>query len=161
MANGQQERTGVKAADQFHVGIVVEDFESTLTELSELFGYEWCQDIATPTPVDLPTGKTIIDLRFVYSRTSPRLEIIRSIPGTVWVPAGSSGLHHIGYWSDDVAADSAKLVQRGYMAEAVGTRSDGTPSWAYHRGATGPRIELVTRMVQPALEQYWSTGKSS
>ena len=72
-----------------------------------------------------------------------------------------AGLHHIGYWSDDVAADSAKLVQRGYTAEAVSTRSDGTPSWAYHRGATGPRIELVTRMVQPALEQYWSTGKSS
>jgi hypothetical protein len=151
----------VNAADQFHVGIVVEDFESTLTELSELFGYEWCQEIATPTPVNLPTGKTIIDLRFVYSRTTPRLEIIRSIPGTVWVPDASSGLHHVGYWSDDVTADSVALVQRGFMAEAVGTRPDGTMSWAYHRSASGPRVELVTRMVQPALEQYWMAGTSS
>jgi hypothetical protein len=47
------------------------------------------------------------------------------------------------------------------MAEAVGTRPDGTLSWAYHRSATGPRIELVTRMVQPALEQYWTTGSPS
>jgi hypothetical protein len=71
MANGQEERTGLNAADQFHVGIVVEDFESTLAELSELFGYEWCQNLATPTPVDveadsaklvqqgyMPTGKS-------------------------------------------------------------------------------------------------------
>jgi hypothetical protein len=151
----------VKAADQFHVGIVVEDLESMLTELSELFGYEWCQEIATPTPVTLPTESTTIDLRFAYSRTSPRLEIIRSIPGTVWVPAAGSGVHHVGYWSDDVAADSAILVQRGYMAEAVGTRPDGTPSWAYHRSISGPRIELVSRMLQPALEEYWTAGKQS
>jgi hypothetical protein len=88
------------------------------------------------------------------------LEIIRTIPGTVWVPDAGSGLHHVGYWSDDVGADSARLAQQGYMAEAVGTRPDGTPSWAYHRSPTGPRIELVTRMVQPALEQYWTTGNA-
>jgi hypothetical protein len=30
----------VRAEDQFHVGIVVEDFEGTLARLSSLFGYE-------------------------------------------------------------------------------------------------------------------------
>ncbi len=30
--------------------------------------------------------------------------------------------------------------------------------WAYHRSPHGPRIELVSRGLQPGLEQYWSSG---
>jgi Glyoxalase/Bleomycin resistance protein/Dioxygenase superfamily len=148
----------MKAFEQFHVGIVVDDFETTLMELSELFGYEWCQKIRRPTAVNLPTGDAVIDLRFAYSVTQPRLEIIHSIPGTVWAPAAGSGIHHIGYWSDDVAADSAEFARRGYTLEASGIRPDGTQYWAYHRSVTGPRIELVDRTIQPDLEQYWTTA---
>jgi hypothetical protein len=72
-------------------------------------------------------------------------------------------IHHLGYWSDDVAADSAVLAvlavlaERGYALEATGVQPDGVPYWAYHRGASGPRIELVSRTVQAGLEQYWAT----
>ncbi len=148
----------MRADDQFHVGIVVDDLESTLAELSDLFGYRWCQEIGGPTPVRLPTGERSIDLRFAYSMTAPRLEIIRSVPGTLWVPSSGSPIHHLGYWSDDVAADAARLEARGYPAEATGTRPDGTPYWAYHRHPGAPRIEIVTRDLQPMLERYWETG---
>lgn len=149
----------MKAEDQFHVGIVVDDFEATLAHLSELFGYLWCDEMALPTPVTLPTGDAVLDLRFTYSRNAPRLEIVQSIAGTLWVPAVGSGIHHVGFWSDDVARDSADLEQRGVVREAAGTRPDGTPFWAYHRSASGPRIELVSREVQPALEQYWAASR--
>ncbi len=96
----------MRAADQFHVGIVVDDFEATLSVLSELFGYEWGEEIRASVPVQLATGELTIDLGFVYSLTVPRLEIIRSIPGTLWTEAPGSTLHHLGYWSDDVEADS-------------------------------------------------------
>jgi Glyoxalase/Bleomycin resistance protein/Dioxygenase superfamily len=147
----------VKAGDQFHTGIVVDDLDSTLSSLSALFGYEWCAEIGGPLPVKLPTGDAILDLRFAYSRSIPRLEIIRTVPGSLWEPAAGSGIHHLGYWSDDVAADSAALAGKGYAVEATGVQPDGVPYWAYHRGASGPRIELVSRTVQAGLEQYWAT----
>ena len=144
--------------DQFHVGVVVDDLDDTLAQLSELFGYEWCAMFDGPLPVTLPTGTIQIPLRFVYSRNMPRVEVIQSIPGTLWVPAAGSGVHHIGYWSDDVARDAAELERRGFGAEATGTRPDAPPSWAYHRSPTGPRIELVDRALQPGLEQMWATS---
>ena len=46
-------------------------------------------------------------MKMAYSKSEPRLEIIQSIPGTVWEPA-DSGVHHIGYWSDDVGQTSRR-----------------------------------------------------
>ena len=146
----------MNGADLFHTGIVVEDFEGTLARLSELAGYEWCAEIGGPTPVRLPTGDTELELRFAYSRTVPRLEIIRPVPGSLWMPAAGSGIHHLGYWSDDVAGDAAELERLGFVTEATGLQPDGTPYWAYHRDPGGYRIELVARSLQPMMEQYWS-----
>jgi hypothetical protein len=74
----------MRPEDQFHVGIVVDDFDATLANLSELFGYEWCDEFGTEMPVSFPTGESMTELRFVYSKAAPRLEIIRSVPGTLW-----------------------------------------------------------------------------
>ncbi len=150
----------LNAADQFHIGIVVEDFESTLAELAELFGYQWCEEMSNPTDVVYPDGsRGVVPTSFVYSMNTPRLEIIRTIPGTLWVPAAGSGVHHMGYWSDDIAADSDALGRRGFVAEVVGTRPEGEPFWAYLRHGSGPRIELVSRALQPIMERYFATGK--
>jgi hypothetical protein len=146
----------VRAADQYHVGIVVDDLDASVAELADLFGYEWGQEFSGPAHVSLPSGDTVVDLRFVYSASTPRLEMIQCIPGTLWMPAAGSGVHHIGYWSDDVPADSAALESRGYTTEAVGTRPDGTAYWAYHRKAGAPRIEVVSREIEPSLSQLWS-----
>ena len=148
----------MKATDQFHVGIVVDDLDAALAELTELFGYQWCPQMAVRTPVLLATGETELDLRFTYSATTPRVEVIQSRPGTLWVPVSGSYIHHLGYWSDDVAADAVQLAERGHVAEATGVRPDGTPVWAYHKSPSGPRIELVSRQIQPGLEQYWAAG---
>jgi hypothetical protein len=142
---------------QFHVGIVVDDLDAALSELSELFAYEWCPQLAVETQVRLPEGHIMLDLRFAYSATLPRVELVRSVPGTPWVPA-DSGLHHVGYWSDDVAGDGARLVARGYAEEAAGVRPDGVAVWSYHRSARGPRIELVSRELQSGLEGYWASA---
>ena len=146
----------MNAGDLFHVGIVTDDLNGTLDELTTSLGYEWCAQTRVSVPVTLPDGDTVVDLRFTYSRTTPRLEIVQSIPGTVWTPAKDAAVHHLGYWSDDVEADAADLERRGYRAEAVGRDGDGTARWTYHRRADGPRIELVSRAIQAGLEHYWS-----
>jgi hypothetical protein len=145
----------LRAEDQFHVGIVVEDFETALAEFSSVFGYRWCAEIGGPTEVTLPGGRAVLDLRCAYSRTSPRLEIVRRIPGTLWEPAPGSGIHHIGYWSDDVPADRAELERHGYLPEAT---RDGAVPFAFYRHPAGFRVELVSRKAQPGLERYWAAG---
>ena len=64
----------MKAADQFHVGVVVHDLDAALTELSALFGYEWCPQLAVSTPVVLPDGEATLDLVFtlLQDRTASR-----------------------------------------------------------------------------------------
>jgi Glyoxalase/Bleomycin resistance protein/Dioxygenase superfamily len=148
----------VNGSDQFHVGIVVDDFDAALAELTALFGYRWCPPLALETPVVLPDGEIMLDLQFAYTATEPRVEVIRSTPGTLWMPAQDSGLHHVGYWSDDLAADSALLDTRGYAEEARGVDPSGSAMWAYHRSPAGPRIELVSRAIRPGLEQYWASA---
>ena len=69
----------------------------------------------------------------VYSGADPRLELLQTVPGTVWTPA-DSGVHHIGYWSDDVESDLATLE------------------------SGGPRIELVSRNMEPFIAYWWATA---
>ena len=147
----------MRADDQFHVGIVVDDLDAALIEMTDLFGYEWCSLISVETPVVLPDGEASLGLTFAYSKNEPRVEVIQSIPGTLWIPAPESGLHHLGFWSDDVGADADRLTRQGYAREASGLRPDGEPMWAYHRRPGGPRIELVSRQLQSGLEQYWAS----
>ena len=150
----------MKSSDQFHIGIVVHDIAATAARLSAVLGYQWCEELGAPAQVSLPGGaNAVLDLRSAYSMSTPRLELVRSIAGTLWQPAAGSGVHHLGYWSDDVAADSAELTRHGYAVEALGRRPDATPYWAFHSSTTGPRIELVTRTLQPVLERYWATGR--
>ncbi len=76
----------MRAEDQFHVGVVVADFEAALAGLFALFGYQWCDELGGPTQVRLPAGEALLNFRCAYSRTSPRLEIVARIPGTLWEP---------------------------------------------------------------------------
>lgn len=147
----------MRAADQFHIGIVVDDFDATLDELTQLFGYEWGDEIHFPTNVVFPDGERTVDFRLRYSRDTPHVEIVESRPGTLWVPV--VGIHHVGYWSDDMDADAATLEAAGYAMEARGVNPDGTASFAYHRNPVGPRIELVNRALQPLLEQLWGATR--
>lgn len=153
----------MRGEDQFHVGIVVDDLESARSELSALFGYEWCETMTVSTPVVLEGVESMVELTFTYSVTTPRVELVLSVPSvpsSPWTPAKDSGIHHLGYWSEDVAADSAELAERGHVIEAKGVRRGGTAIWTYHRAPSGPRIELVSRELEPLLEGYWGSGSS-
>jgi hypothetical protein len=146
----------VNAADQYHAGIVVDDFDDALERLTALFGYEWTPEFGGRVPVRLPSGEREVELRVVYSRSEPRVEIIQAVPGTVWEPVSGSGIHHLGYWSDDVAADGARLVEQGYVEEASGLGGGGSAMWSYYRAPSGPRTELVSRSLEPFLAQLWA-----
>jgi hypothetical protein len=145
----------VQAEDLYHTGIVVEDVGATLAWLSETAGYRWCSPLSGDHVVELDGGERTVPYHFVYSLTEPRLEIIAAQPGTLWQPA-DSGIHHLGYWSSDMDGDIAALGAAGLPLEAAGRNPDGSRSWAYCRGATGPRVELVNRSLEPLLSRLWT-----
>jgi hypothetical protein len=141
----------MKAEDQYHVGIVVDDFDAALEALTRTAGYRWGQILAADTNVRTPDGESIVAIRAVYSVTTPRVEVIQAVPGTAWTPS-NSGAHHIGYWSSDIAADLAHLASQGYVEESAGLGPDGVSViWAYLRGPLGLRVELIDQALEPML----------
>jgi catechol 2,3-dioxygenase-like lactoylglutathione lyase family enzyme len=141
--------------DQFHVGIVVDDFESARDALTETCGYAWGPDVQLEYTMRVPDGSITYQLRLTYSITEPRLELVQAVEGTPLQPS-SSGLHHVGYWCDDVAATTAELGRRGWAWECGGTFPDESPAWAYCFNPAGVRIELVSSAMRSALETLWA-----
>src|SRR5262249_14914636 len=123
-------RTAVKADDLYHTGIVVDDFDATLERFGEGAGHRFCQPYARDHGVVTRAGEITVPMHLTYSMNVPRIEIVQSAPGTIWVPS-NSGVHHLGYWSDDVATDLAVLEARGLAFEAKAPLPDGSLLWAY------------------------------
>jgi hypothetical protein len=87
-----------------------------------------------------------------YSVDAPHLELIEEVPGSVWVCNQQSNLHHIGFWSDDLAADHARLTGSGCPMQLCGRAGDDAPaSFAYHRNNSGVRIEIVDATMREAM----------
>jgi hypothetical protein len=149
----------VEPEDLYHTGIVVEDFGRALAWLTDAAGYRWCDEAAVEQVVWTPDGDQKVPIRFAYSMSEPRLEVIEAVPGTVWTPA-DSGIHHLGYWSADVDRDLEALGARGMQTEARQLLQDGSTLWAYCRGTAGPRVELVSRALEPMMTTWFATGRS-
>jgi hypothetical protein len=140
----------MKATDLYHTGIVVEDLDQALDWMSGSAGYRWGPVVGGDIPIITPDGQMTVTMRIAYSASEPRLELVQAIPGTIWVPTGA-GVHHLGYWSDDVDADLEALCQRGCALEAKAPSADGSSMWAYCNSPAGPRIELVARSMEPVI----------
>jgi lactoylglutathione lyase len=131
------------------------------TWFTKVAGYRWTDVVEVDQVAHTPDGEVTIPMRMAYSGHAPRVEILQTVPGTVWIPA-DSGVHHLGYWSDDVESDLATLEANGmrYEVKSYNPDGSGTLLWAYFKGPTGPRIELVSRAMEPFIEYWWSTADS-
>lgn len=57
----------VRAEDLYHTGIVVEDLDASMAQLTDLAGHGWMAPIAYPVPVWTPAGESTVPLPMVYS----------------------------------------------------------------------------------------------
>jgi catechol 2,3-dioxygenase-like lactoylglutathione lyase family enzyme len=148
----------MQAADLYHVGAVVDDLDAATNFLAKTAGYRWCEEMRVDNKLVCPEGETIVPLRFTYSMDEPHVELIQSIPGTIFSPA-SSGSHHLGFWSDDIDADLGVLEAEGATIVGRGFWLDGGgPLWAFATPQIGPRIELVHSSSKPSMERWFATG---
>jgi len=130
----------------YHVGIIVPDIDAAREQFTAQLGVTWGPVLRLPdTDYRDHTGADLVlPTTFCYSVDEPRLELIEEVPGTVWVCNEHSNLHHIGFWSDDLAADSGGLTGVGCPLQLCGRAGDDAPAtFAYHRNELGVRIEIV------------------
>ncbi|MEQ8716890.1 MAG: VOC family protein [Acidimicrobiales bacterium] len=145
----------------YHWGIVTTDFDATLAELSATAGLEWASTVVRDFDVRQPNGVVKTDMRVTYSVNGPpHWEIIAASPGTIWDPASANGVHHLGFWSEDLISDSARLSDAGYPWLATYDHESCEPfGFTYHViGALGLRIELVSADRRPAFDNWIAGG---
>ena len=125
----------------FHVGIVVEDIEAAMAELSAALGVRWRKPNESKYPEW--TVKVVLSIE-----GPPFLELIEGGKDEgPWDVSGGPRIDHIGYYSDDVMRD------REYLA------ANGLPSTSIrHLSARAPTIATIAARP-PAPE--WSCSISS
>jgi hypothetical protein len=141
--------------EYFHVGIIVPDLGAARARLGELLGTEWGPIVETDVDVRDGAGRELVlPNRVCFSTRSPYIELIQETPGSPWVCNPHSNLHHIGFFSRALAAESDRLRAARCPLEIMGGHGKGPPGgWAYHRDALGVRIEVVDDAMRPTMEQ--------
>jgi hypothetical protein len=130
----------------YHVGIVVRDLPAAQAQLSAEVGVRWgpVLDMQAAELRDGSGRDLVLPVRICYSVDAPHLELIEEVPGSVWVCNDESNLHHIGFFSDDLPADSTRLAGSGCPLQLCGRAGAVAPSqFAYHASRLGVRIEVV------------------
>jgi catechol 2,3-dioxygenase-like lactoylglutathione lyase family enzyme len=146
----------------FHTGIRVPDLDAAMAELGETLGLTWAESREVDAmPVWTPaTGMQSVPLRYVYSCEGPQhVELLESTPGSPWYGGDAPGVHHVGIWVDDVAAEVASVIERGWTVALAGAApEDGCGSFAYVQPPNGTLVELVNDDILPMFEQWWAAG---
>ena len=110
-----------------------------------------------------PDGEITILMKMVYSGADPRLELLQTVAGTVWTPA-DSGVHHIGYWSDDVESDlaSTRIQRHDLRSQVLQPRRVGDTSVGIREGADRTtQSNWSAAAWNPFIAYWWSTAGGS
>ena len=147
------EQSPLSPADLYHTGFVVDDLAAAQEQFGSLLGVSWLTGGGT-VRIDTPDGSSVVQTAYALSAEGPHhVELVQSVPGTLYVASGSASAHHLGYWVDDVAAASAALEKCGLpCAASVGVEgSRHGPMAAYHRAGDGVYVEVVARSMRRLL----------
>ena len=140
----------------FHVGIVVPDIDAGRARFTELLGIDWGPVMRTDLEVRDGDGNELVVPNVIcYSTSAPYIELIEETPGTPWVCNEHSNLHHIGFFTEELTADSGQFNASRCPLELMDGRGDGPPwVFAYHRDPLGVRLELVNAEMRSMMEAH-------
>jgi catechol 2,3-dioxygenase-like lactoylglutathione lyase family enzyme len=143
-------------SEMYHVGIVVRDLDAARAHFTELLGVEWGPVAENEIEIrDGDGNDLVVPNRICYSTQPPYLELITEVPGTPWVWNEHSNLHHIGFFSDALVADSDRLSAAACPLELLDGHGDAPPAtFTYHRDPLGVRIEFVNAEMRPVMEHF-------
>lgn len=148
--------------DFFHSGLIVENLEATCQELSRTQGVTWSPLLVTEVPIwRLKTGGIeMLPVRAIFTVEFPHLEVLQAMPGTRTETMPGKPLDHLGYWSDDLLAESEALEKQGIRRISCGMLEGQIFGHCYHQTSDGLVQELVDRSLIPNWEA-WLHGEAS
>lgn len=140
----------------WHIGIAVPDLKKGQKELGEIFGLHWRPvRVRNLTLADAADRPHEVECHVAFSLGGPfAVEVWQAIPGTPLDMPEGGGVHHIGYWVDDIAAEAKRLDTLGYPSYAT---AGTTP--LLNRGPAGTLIELCDlHSDRPSLRDLFPPG---
>jgi hypothetical protein len=141
--------------DFYHTGIVVPDIDAAMARLSALAGYRWITPLSYTLPFRTTAGVRELTSTIVYSVQSPHLELVQEVPETPWTAAPGNSVHHVGYFTDDLAETARALESNGFTFEMTGeVAASEFGMFAYYVDAFGTRIEIVDRALFPDFTAF-------
>lgn len=145
----------LKPEDFYHTGIVVPDLDAAMARLSALAGYRWIKPLSYTLPFRTTAGIRELTSTIVYSVQSPYIELLQEVPGTPWTAAPGNAVHHLGYFTDDLAGTAQELERNGCTFEMTGAVTGSEPAmFAYYLDPAGVRIEIVDRALFPDFPAF-------
>ena len=138
--------------DLFHTGIVVDDLDAAKQHFGRLLGVTWLEG-GGKVSMHTAEGESPVVTKYAVSAEGPHhVELVQSVPETLYTSNGSSRAHHVGYWVDDVPAASDALARSGLTHVVLISFGAGRPPiTAYHEAGDGFWIELVARSMKRLL----------
>ena len=145
----------------FHTGFVVPDLDATIADMKDTLGVVFMEplEIAGVTLHSLDgTREDDITVRFAYSTRPCHIELIERVASkaTFWSYDSRLRGHHIGVFTDDVAAEAGHLDSRGWEKVWWGTAPDGTMVFSLHETPYGFAVELVSSAGKEIFAQLFS-----
>ncbi|ORV90644.1 bleomycin resistance protein [Mycobacterium interjectum] len=145
----------LRPEDFYHTGIVVPDLDAAMARLSALAGYRWINPMSYTLPFRTAAGVRELTSTVVYSLQSPHVELVQEVPGSPWTAAPGNAVHHLGYFSDNLAESAAALEANGFTLEMTAdTPGSELALFAYYTDANGTRIEIVDRALFPDFPAF-------
>ncbi|OBB94524.1 VOC family protein [Mycobacterium sp. 852002-30065_SCH5024008] len=145
----------LRPEDFYHTGIIVPDLDAAMGRLSALAGYRWITPMSYTLPFRTPAGVRELTATIVYSLQSPHLELVQEVPGSPWTAAPGNAVHHLGYFSDDLAQSARALEANGFTLEMTAdVPGSDFALFAYYTDAFGARIEIVDRALFPDFPAF-------
>jgi hypothetical protein len=144
----------LRPEDLYHTGIVVPDLDAAMARLSALAGYRWITPLSYTLPFRTATGTRELTSTIVYSVQSPHVELLQEVPGSPWTAAPGNSVHHLGYFTDNLAETGQMLERNGFTFEMTAVVAQPSSEsdlalFAYYIDAFGTRIEIVDRALFP------------
>jgi hypothetical protein len=145
----------LRPEDFYHTGIIVPDLDAEMARLSALAGYRWITPLTYTLAFRTATGTRELTSAFVYSLQSPHVELLQEVPGSPWTAAPGNSVHHLGYFTDNLAESGQMLEANGFTFEMTAdVPGSDLALFAYYIDAFGTRIEIVDRALFPDFPAF-------
>jgi catechol 2,3-dioxygenase-like lactoylglutathione lyase family enzyme len=147
----------------FHTGLVVDDVERAIDDLSRALGLRFTAVQEHPMWQWRPTGEQSLVLRYAYSLAPyPLVELIESQRGTFYErdSTAATQLHHVGMWVDDLANAADRLARDGFALAAAGVDDAGNrpARVTFHESPHGLRVELCDVAMRAGFDAWVTSG---